>query len=437
MPYYTHPINGKTVRIQLLMTGSELMSGTTLDSNSARIADALARLGMAVARKVTLGDDLLGLSAEIAAMAADSDVLLINGGLGPTCDDLTAEALAMATGDTLALNAEALAHLEQWCTKHQLALNAANGKQAKLPSRAFLVPNPIGSAVGFGAVLGRCLILCTPGIPRELEAMLASSIPTRLTAHCHGHVPQHVLRLHLFGIGESQAQEWIDQAIPDWPAGVTLGFRAGMPTVEIKLFASEEHLPAAHTCFAQLQALFADDTVAQDEHTLPSALLDQLAASGKTLVTAESCTGGLIASQLTAIPGSSRVVAGGFVTYSNAMKQAVLGVASRTLDTHGAVSEPTVREMATGALARSGADYAVAVSGIAGPDGGSKDKPVGTVWIAWASAAGHLHAQCFQLGNSRHRCQQLAAAIALDGIRRLDAGINTVPRYFQRWRTRN
>lgn len=422
-----------TVRIQLLMTGSELMSGTTIDSNSARMADALATLGMAVQRKVTVGDDLALLVHEIQAISQQADVLVINGGLGPTSDDLTAQALADATNDTLAEKAEALAHLQQWCEQRGMALNAANRKQACLPSTSFIVPNPVGSAVGFGVRWHNCLIICTPGIPRELEAMLTETIVPLLASTFPGHEAQHILRLHLFGIGESQAQELIDNAIPQWPDGVTLGFRAGMPTVEIKLLARHRALEQAQLCFDQLQAVFADDIVARGSDNLASALLDQLAARNKTLVTAESCTGGLIASQLTEIAGSSRVFAGSFVTYSNAMKTAMLGVQPATLDMYGAVSEQTVREMALGALQRSGADYAVAVSGVAGPDGSTADKPAGTVWIAWGDA-NQLHAACFKLGTPRKRCQQLTAAVALDLVRRHDQGITTPPRYFARWK---
>jgi nicotinamide-nucleotide amidase len=421
------------MQIQLLMTGSELMSGTTVDSNSARIADAFATLGMSIHRKVTVGDALHVLVTEIRAMAADSDVLLINGGLGPTRDDLTAEALALAAGDTLATNPTALQHLEQWCETRLIPLNTSNRKQACLPSSAFLIANPVGSAVGFGLDLNGCLVICTPGIPRELDIMLTDSILPLLQRRFPAHEPLHILRLHLFGIGESQAQDIIDQAIPDWPDEVTLGFRAGMPTVEVKLFANTPSLPAAQLQLEHLHRLFANDIVAHGDHSLPSALLDQLASNGKTLVTAESCTGGLIASHLTEVAGASRVFTAGFITYSNAMKTAMLGVHELTLENFGAVSEETVTEMAQGALERSGADYAVAVSGIAGPDGGTRDKPAGTVWIAWASLSGITEARCFQLGSHRKRCQQLAAAIALDGIRRLDSGIATPPRYFARW----
>ncbi|MCC7517492.1 MAG: CinA family protein [Pseudomonadales bacterium] len=161
-------------------------------------------------------------------------------------------------------------------------------------------------------------------------------------------------------------------------------------------------------------------------------LLELLAAQGKTLACAESCTGGLIASMLTEQPGSSRVFTAGFITYSNAMKQAMLGVSETTLQAHGAVSEQTVCEMAAGALQRSGADYAVAVSGIAGPDGGTKEKPVGTVWIAWGSKD-NIRAQQFQLDEPRKYCQQLAAAIALDLIHRTALQQTGTPPYFARW----
>ncbi len=420
------------MQIQLLMTGSELMRGTTTDTNSVRIADALATLGLAIHRKVTVGDDMALLIRELRIMTQDADVLIVNGGLGPTSDDLTADALAQAAGDKLAENTEALAHLERWCADRKIALNAANRKQAVLPSTAFLIPNPVGSAVGFGLTLNDCLVLCTPGVPRELEGMLTDSIVPRIARTFPGCEQQIILRLHLFGIGESQAQEMIDRAIPAWPDGVVLGFRAGMPTVEVKLLSRKSVADTAQQYFAQLKNILADYSVAEGEQNLPSALLDLLAARGKTLACAESCTGGLISSMLTEVPGSSRAFTAGFITYSNAMKTAMLGVSENTLAQHGAVSEQTARAMLEGALQKSGAGLAVAVTGIAGPDGGSAEKPVGTVWIAWGTAA-NIQARCFRLGSPRKRCQQLTAAIALDLVRRTALGEEKDPPYFSRW----
>lgn len=420
------------MRIQLLMTGSELMRGTTVDSNSVRIADALATLGLGIHRKVTIGDDLTLLVQELQAMSQDADVLIVNGGLGPTSDDLTAEALANAVNDKLIENTTALAHLQHWCSERKIPLNAANRKQSLLPSAAFILDNPVGSAVGFGLRLNNCLVLCTPGVPRELEAMLNNSILPRLQRDFPDCEQQIILRLHLFGIGESQAQDMIDAAIPQWPDGVVLGFRAGLPTVEVKLLARASVENTAQQYFAKLQTLFSDFIVAQGEQNMAAALLDSLAAQGKTLACAESCTGGLISAMLTETPGSSRVFTAGFVTYSNAMKTAMLGVSEQTLENFGAVSEQTVREMVDGTLSRSGADYAVAVSGIAGPDGGSADKPVGTVWIAWGNAQ-KINTRCFLISGPRKRFQQLVAAIALDQVRRMAANITGEPPYFSRW----
>lgn len=420
------------MRIQLLMTGSELMRGTTVDTNAVRIADALASIGLAVHRKVTIGDDLPLLVQELRNLSQDADVLIVNGGLGPTSDDLTAQALADAAGTQLIENATALVHLQQWCSRTKIPLNAANKKQAMLPAAAFILDNPVGSAVGFGLHLNDCLILCTPGVPRELEAMLSDSILPALQRDFPDCEQQIILRLHMFGIGESQAQDMIDGAIPQWPAGVVLGFRAGLPTVEIKLLARKSVTNTAYDYFAKLKTIFADYIVAEGEQNIASALLDTLAAQGKTLACAESCTGGLISSMLTEIPGSSRVFTAGFVTYSNAMKTAMLGVSETTLEKYGAVSEQTAREMLIGTLQRSNADFAAAVTGIAGPDGGSADKPVGTVWIAWGSPQ-QIHARCFKLNGPRKRFQQLTAALALDLVRRAALGEEKEAPYFARW----
>jgi nicotinamide-nucleotide amidase len=178
---------------------------------------------------------------------------------------------------------------------------------------------------------------------------------------------------------------------------------------------------------------FIDENAINDTQQLAADLLDVLVLQGKTVTCAESCTGGLVCSLLTEISGASRAFHAGFITYSNAMKTAMLGVQEATLVQYGAVSEQTVREMAQGALARSGSDYVVALSGIAGPDGGTEEKPVGTVWIAWG-ALDCIYARCFQLGEPRKRCQHRAAAIALDLVRRTALGETQEPPYFARWR---
>lgn len=418
------------LQVQLLLTGNEIMSGDTVDSNSAMIALRLGELGIGVYRKVTVGDDVPLLQRELTAMAADSDLIIVNGGLGPTVDDLTAEILASVAGVELEQSPQAVAHLEQWCTKRSLPLNDANMKQAMLPTGATVVDNPIGSAVGFELALGDCRVICTPGVPSELAAML-DFIIADLGQRLPNPVQRDILRLQTFGLGESSAQQLISDSIPNWPEEVELGFRAGAPQMEIKLaIDSADAAGARRHCREQLDALFGDHIIGEGDILLAERVLQLLKEQGKTLTTAESCTGGQIASMLTKIPGASQGFHAGFVTYANDIKHSVLGVPQELLDEHGAVSEPVVRAMATGALERAGADCVIAVSGIAGPDGGTADKPVGTVWLAWGDRK-EIFTRCLCWPVQRSLFQTMLAASGLDMIRRRLLGIEKEPWYFR------
>ena len=249
-------------------------------------------------------------------------------------------------------------------------------------------------------------------------------------------VERDILRLQTFGLGESSAQQIIADNVTDWPAEVDLGFRAGAPQMEIKLTTdSASALPARDRCRKQLEDLFGDHIIGEGDTLLAERVLELLRERGETLTTAESCTGGLIASMLTRIAGSSDGFHAGFVTYADEIKQSVLGVPARELAEHGAVSEQVVRAMALGALDKSGADYAIAVSGIAGPGGGSEEKPVGTVWLAWGSR-NNLRTRCLCWPVERGLFQTMIAAAGLDMIRRNLLGIDEEPRYFRQRRAR-
>ena len=422
-------------QVQLLLTGNEIMSGDTVDSNSAMIAKRLDELAIGVYRKVTVGDDPALLERELASMTAEADLVIVNGGLGPTVDDLTAQILAAVAGVEIEQHPQAVAHLEQWCAGRNLPLNDANMKQALLPAGCAIVDNPIGSAVGFEMNVNNCRVICTPGVPSELSAMLNHIIDS-LAAGRDRPVERDILRLQTFGLGESSAQQIIADNVTDWPAEVDLGFRAGAPQMEIKLTTdSASALPARDRCRKQLEDLFGDHIIGEGDTLLAERVLELLRERGETLTTAESCTGGLIASMLTRIAGSSDGFHAGFVTYADEIKQSVLGVPARELAEHGAVSEQVVRAMALGALDKSGADYAIAVSGIAGPGGGSEEKPVGTVWLAWGSRS-NLRTRCLCWPVERSLFQTMIAAAGLDMIRRNLLGIDEEPRYFRQRRAR-
>ena len=419
------------MKIQLLLTGDEIMSGHTVDSNSAMIAQQLADAGYRIARKVTIGDSLPALVAELAALSLNSDVLIVNGGLGPTIDDLTAQALSEMTGQPLEENNVALSQLQQWCERRKSPLNSANLKQAILPTGVEIIPNPVGSAVGFAMTHNGCLIICTPGVPSELRVMMEQTIVELLLTRFPCKDKISTLRFQTFGLGESSLQQLINNEFEDWPEEVELGFRAGLPLLEVKLTVRQlKHQDLQQQCYQQLQQHIGNYIIGRDSTTLAEVVIQLLNQRGEHLTTAESCTGGLIASSITEVAGASNVFEAGYVTYSNNMKQQMIGVAESLLNEHGAVSEPVVIAMATGALERSAADYTIAVSGIAGPDGGSEEKPVGTVWMAWGSKD-NIKTHQHRFNAPRKWFQQMVTATTLDLLRRELLSIEAAPRYFR------
>ncbi|WP_246058284.1 CinA family nicotinamide mononucleotide deamidase-related protein [Litorilituus lipolyticus] len=422
----------KTLNIQLLLTGDELMSGDILDSNSAMIAQELKNLGLELTKKTTVGDNLELLTAEINAISQQADILIINGGLGPTIDDLTALALGKATSQALEQHPQAVEQIKAWCEKRNSPLNEPNLKQAYLPKGCTIIPNKNGSAPGFIVSHQQCDIYCTPGVPHELKSMLLEHMIPAIAKLVPSNTVSDTIRLQVFGLGESSLQKTINEQLPDWPDDIEIGFRAGIPLLEVKLTCrSKQALQQKELWLVKLKSLLGDhyiETVQGSPKALAEHTLFLLQQSNYQISCAESCTGGLIASLLTNISGSSKSFEAGYVTYSNAMKIDMLSVKPELIEQHGAVSQQVVLAMAKGALVRSKSDLAIAVSGIAGPDGGSEEKPVGTVWIAWGSKE-HLQSQCLLLPLSRKYFQQYVAHIALDLIRRRLLNSTETPNY--------
>jgi len=303
-----------------------------------------------------------------------------------------------------------------------------------LPKNCSIIANKFGSAVGFHTKHLNCDIYCTPGVPSELKTMMLEQIIPIIEQQIPSQLKSHITRLQVFGLGESTLQKMIDDQLPNWPDTIELGFRAGMPLLEVKLttrtsdaFKEKEHWQH------QLANLLGDHLIAEIKQTpltLAEHALNLLQAKNLTLTTAESCTGGLIASMLTKVPGSSQNFEAGFVTYANHIKSKILAVPEQTLAQHGAVSEATVIAMAKGALQKSNADLAIAVSGIAGPSGGCESKPVGMVWLAWGSSQ-RMNTICLLMPFPRVFFQKYVANIALDLIRRNLIASLEIPSYIK------
>lgn len=419
------------MKIQLLLTGNELMSGHTIDSNSAMIAEFLSGKGYSIHRKVTVGDEPLELLADMKRLCESGDILIMNGGLGPTLDDLTAQLLSDLTGKPLVENPIARRHLEDWCERRKSPLNHSNLKQAILPEGVEIIPNPTGSAVGFTMIYEDCLIICTPGVPSELRTMMEQTIVDTICKRHPNDQQTDTIRLQTFGLGESTLQEMVNHDYGEWPEQVELSFRAGIPLLEVKLIIHDlSHKVIQQRCYQRLHELIGDFIIGEESTTLAESVVKLLQNRQTTITTAESCTGGLIASAITEIAGASAVFEAGFVTYSNRMKQQLVGVSELTLKMYGAVSEEVVIAMTKGALERSGADYGIAVSGVAGPGGGSAEKPVGTVWMAWGHKD-NLRTRRMTLTTDRKRFQQMVTAITLDLIRRELLSLEPQPTYYQ------
>lgn len=400
---------------ELLATGDELMSGAISDSNGAYACSRLREAGVKVRRMTVVGDGFDAITNAISEAASRVTIVIVCGGLGPTEDDRTAAAAAAAAGVALSRNVEALAHVRKMFERYKVAMTPNNEKQADLPHGCELLDNPIGTAVGFAVQTGLARAFYLPGVPTEYRKMLDEQVLPRLASLSR--VPLATRVIKLYGIGESALETQL-AGIALAPE-IELGFRATFPEIHIRLYAQGQADLAAllDDAEAQIRARVGDRIFATGDVTMAGALGQLLKAKGWKLALAESCTGGMVGAKVTAEPGSSDWFERGWVTYSNAAKTAELGVAADLLERHGAVSEETVRAMAGGALRNSGAQLALAVTGIAGPGGGTPEKPVGLVWIA-AATAESTTAKAFNFRGDRDRVRLASTWAALDLGRR-------------------
>ncbi len=404
--------------VEILSTGDELLTGQIVDTNSVWLMDRLWDLGVMVRRKTLVGDDRADLLAALAETTGRADVVVMSGGLGPTEDDLTAECVAAALGVPLVEDAASLEAIRRRFEKIGRAMTPNNAKQARFPRGASILPNRFGTAPGFRVTLGRAELVCLPGVPVEYRGLCEEVVLPRLAARV-GDVPAARL-VKLFGVPESHADQAM-RPVMDAPenAGVRFGYRAHWPEIHVKWSVPG---PAAgeraDRILEVVRGIFGDRIFATGKEELAPLVVERLAARGERVAVAESCTGGLLAELLTAVPGASAVFDLGVVAYANAMKTALVGVPEALLGARGAVSEPVARALAEGARARAGAAWGVGITGIAGPTGGTPEKPVGTVHLAIAGAHGTTAWERHHFGD-RDRVRRTAAYDALNQLRLL------------------
>jgi nicotinamide-nucleotide amidase len=413
--------------VALLTIGTELTQGEIVDSNAAWLAAELTAAGYTIGRVVSVPDDLLAVTEAIQSLATAHRLIVATGGLGPTTDDLTAAAAAKAAGVQLVRDESALLAVRRRVDARGGKMNAAQEKQADVPSGAEILPNSDGTAPGFAVHFGEeTTAFFLPGVPREMRRMYAEQVLPRVRPAAPNN--SHQLRLRTYGLRESNIGELLEGVEASFP-GVTLGYRVHFPEVDLKVLARSSTQSSAHDLAERaslaVRARLGDAVYGDGDDAFPEIVGRAVRGRGWRLALAESCTGGLIAHLLTSYPASDYLV-GGAVTYANSAKTRLLGVSEDTLRGHGAVSAEVAAEMAEGARRLCECDVALSVTGIAGPTGGTPEKPVGLCYWAVSHSGGTVVRDRVFSGE-RDNIQLASAYAGLDLLRRIAAGLPERP----------
>ncbi len=408
------------MKIATFSIGDEIILGEIVDTNAPYIASRLYNEGIKVWRHLAAGDMEEDITAAILCLAETSETVIATGGLGPTSDDMTAAAAAKAAKMPLLLNDKALAHLDDFLAKRGRKVDPANKKQALIPEGSDLIPNPTGTACGFHLPINGCDFYFLPGVPKEMTRMIEESVIPMLRERVTQNKILRVKVLKLFGLPEAEVGLLLE-GLADEKSPVKIAFQVEYPEIRVKLRAegddNEQATLVLNEVYRKAREKLHRYIFAEDDDTMDTVLATLLREKHLSLSVAESCTGGLLAKRITDIPGSSAYFIEGAVTYSNAAKTRTLGVSSQLLDEKGAVSPEVAAAMAEGMRELSGSDLALAITGVAGPDGGTPDKPVGTVFIALSTHNG-CKAKGYRFFGNRQEIRTITAFSALDLLRR-------------------
>lgn len=414
-------MSSKKIAVEIINIGDELLYGSIANTNAQWMSEYLTEAGFRVLRHMVIADEEATIVQAVRESFRRAQVVLMTGGLGPTKDDVTKQALCRLFNTELQLHPEALAHLKEMFTLRGRPLSALNEQQAALPVGAVYLQNDKGTAPGIwmSDAAGR-VVVAMPGVPHEMKHLMQEKVVPRLL---EAFDIEPLLHFHVktVGIGESQLAEQIAAWEEALPAHIKLAYLPSFGQVKLRLTATGKEKTRLQKDIKEqverLLPLIDKYVFGFEQETLEEVVAALLRKTGKTLAVAESCTGGYLAHCFTKIPGSSAYFQGGVVAYSNRAKIELLGVSPETLDTEGAVSEATVLQMATAVRERFHADIGLATSGIAGPGGATPTKPVGTIWVAYADAQG-AKAALYRLGSDRLFNIKVTTALLLDWLRK-------------------
>jgi len=409
--------------VEILATGNEVVDGEVVNSNASWLAARMRERGFETHFHTAVPDEEGLIDEALRRGVARANILLVTGGLGPTVDDLTLEVAAKTFSRPLQVHEASLERIRKFFQKIGRTMSPNQEKQAYLPQGSEPLSNEFGTAPGATWVEGNCRLAFFPGVPKEMQEMFLRHFVPLLSGLTAGAALAR-RDLHCFGLPEGQLDHLLRPLLNERREldGVKLGFRVRFPQIDLRLWTSDPQASVAtarvEAAAQKIRSVVGESIYGEGETKLEDLVGELLVQHGKTLATAESCTGGLLASWITDVPGSSRYFLEGAVTYSNAAKVRQLGVSNETINRHGAVSSEVALEMARGIRIKSGADFGIGITGIAGPEGGSAEKPVGTVHIAVVHPEGEWE-QKFLFPFDRQRFKQVAAAAALDRVRRI------------------
>jgi competence/damage-inducible protein CinA-like protein len=427
------------VNVEIVTIGDELLLGFTVDTNSGFLGRELANIGITVARHSTCGDDIEVIAETVREALDRTGAVITTGGLGPTADDMTVEAIAKLFDRQLVRDQSIAAWLEaRWRDyRRKGPMPESNYKQAMIPVGAAIIPNPVGSAPGVLLTDDRARWVATlPGVPREARAMFTESLLPRIVALSGTGAVIRSATLRTIGLGESAIADTLGE-LGKGVNGLSLAFLPGVAGVDLRLTSRGLDSNSADIALAHgvriLREKLGEAVYAENNTSLAAAVLDECRNAAIRIAVAESCTGGMLGAHITDVPGASDVFHGGLIAYDNRVKRQLLGVLDSDLAEHGAVSEPVALQMAKGIRVRLGTEIGVSITGIAGPDGGTPEKPVGTVWIAvdvaegrppipppdgWPPITPHAKARVFHFMGDRSEIRYRASQAALNMIRR-------------------